>query len=1007
MCRPKSGPFDRPRALVALVAAGLAIVTSARAQSPRLLLDLNTYPPDEMSSDPLMLAGFGGFVYFEADFPPVGRELFRTDGTANGTSLVCEIEPGFGGASYWDLTPFGGLFVFGALDNAHGSDPWISDGTPAGTRRIIELVPGNANRPPGDFVTLGSRVVFRATTPQFGEELWTTDGTAAGTRLLADVNPGSAYASPAELTVLGHELLFVADDGVHGREPWLTDGTAAGTRLLADLAPGNPGSNPFVVASLGSRILLAPSGTAAVLWVTDGTPAGTTPIATPLTRVRNRPAHRVGGGVVLIGDEPQSGQEMWYCDGTAAGTYLLGETVPGAGTGFEQLYPLDSTNGARVLVALAGAPASLWVTDGTVAGTRRVATLAVIEPADSVDLGSIVVFRAHDATLGEEPWRSDGTPAGTYALGDLNPGSGDSDPATFTRLGARAVFGARSSPHGREPWITDGTVAGTREIVNVGFHPPGWSRSSIVQLGGIDWLGRAVFCADIGAGTGPQPIVSDGTAAGTGVLHNFVAPGALSQLNEFDNPRLHEVAGDLLLVVGRPSSGPVELWLDRGSGPVRTGALTLGAPMYPLPGWATVADAVWLGSDHLWQVRQGVPIQAQLGTGPYLEVAPVVAVGQRLFARATDSSGVTSVWGCDGPSSCTRLPTATGGRVTQLLGARRRAFFVDDSDPVHGAEVWVTDGTAAGTRVLDLLAGPTGSAPRLLLAVGDHVLFQSRDPQGRFALWLTDGTLRNTHHLDAFPPGTVTERILYMTPFGLDHAAFVMNEPSLGWELWVLTPRGARLVADLAPGTASSYPTILGAAGDQLWFRIDAPSPGLWRTDGTTAGTVEVLPSFNTPPAPYLFACAAGQVFVDHDDVVHGNEPWVVSTGATAQSIGTGCGVGTRVPLLEASDPVLGGQWLLRGGEGPLGSTGVVMLGAPAGDPAGFGSGCTNYVEPVGAALLAFIAQADRDWAIRSPLPTATVLVGAQLAAQLYCWPSTNALGVEFSNALWLSVDTW
>lgn len=60
-----------------------------------------------------------------------------------------------------------------------------------------------------------------------------------------------------------------------------------------------------------------------------------------------------------------------------------------------------------------------------------------------------------------EPWITDGTPDGTFQLGDLKPGSGDSAPYGFVDAGERVFFRADDNEHGHELWMTDGTREGT------------------------------------------------------------------------------------------------------------------------------------------------------------------------------------------------------------------------------------------------------------------------------------------------------------------------------------------------------------------------------------------------------------------------------------------------------------------------------------------------------------------------------------------------------------------
>lgn len=130
-------------AILALIVCGTASVAGAALPQPVLVGDLNTTPGE--GSDP-GLSGFfstiGSQTLFDAVTPTTGRELWRTDGTAEGTRLVADLWPGRESAFPQRFGTVGGLLFFSATDGATDA-LWRSDGSAAGTWRVSGLSPSS------------------------------------------------------------------------------------------------------------------------------------------------------------------------------------------------------------------------------------------------------------------------------------------------------------------------------------------------------------------------------------------------------------------------------------------------------------------------------------------------------------------------------------------------------------------------------------------------------------------------------------------------------------------------------------------------------------------------------------------------------------------------------------------------------------------------------------------------------------------------------------------------
>ena len=199
-----------------------------------------------------------GQAIFSDEDTTYGTELWITDGTSAGTTLVKDIAPGVDASGQPnDSSPRdfavlpNGRAVFTAVDTTHGLELWITDGTSAGTTLVKDIAPGvdSYGRPngswPRDFAVLpNGQAVFTAkdgTDVYESRELWVTDGTSAGTMLVKDISTGvdsNGYPNRSRhfgLTVIDANVYFWANDGVNGAEPWVTDGTSANTKLVADI----------------------------------------------------------------------------------------------------------------------------------------------------------------------------------------------------------------------------------------------------------------------------------------------------------------------------------------------------------------------------------------------------------------------------------------------------------------------------------------------------------------------------------------------------------------------------------------------------------------------------------------------------------------------------------------------------------------------------------------------------------------------------------------------------
>ncbi|MDD1474197.1 hypothetical protein MEO41_23205, partial [Dolichospermum sp. ST_sed4] len=99
------------------------------------------------SSSPSYLTVFNGSLYFRADNGINGAELWKTDGTDQGTVLVKDIYTGVSNgsanSSYLSyLTVFNSSLYFSARDG-NGAELWKTDGTDQGTVLVKDIYTGS------------------------------------------------------------------------------------------------------------------------------------------------------------------------------------------------------------------------------------------------------------------------------------------------------------------------------------------------------------------------------------------------------------------------------------------------------------------------------------------------------------------------------------------------------------------------------------------------------------------------------------------------------------------------------------------------------------------------------------------------------------------------------------------------------------------------------------------------------------------------------------------------
>ena len=236
--------------------------------------------------------------------------------------------------------------------------------------------------------------------------------------------------------------------------------------------------------------------------------------------------------------------------------------------------------------------------------------------------------------------------------------------------------------------------------------------------------------------------------------------------------------------------------------------------------------------------------------------------------RADDGTNGAELWVSDGSSAGTQMlkdinvyGDSHPVRFTESGGN----LFFGANDSLHGAELWVTDGTSAGTRIVkDISTGTVASYPKFLTDYNGKLFFNAHDGT-QIELWSSDGTTVNTQMFMDIYPGTTSGFPEYFAVYN-NKLYFGANTPNFGKEIMSCdgTVTGTYLLKDIYAGTGSGAPTQFFQYDGKLFFTSYSATGGkeLYVTDGTTVGTTLVKDiNSNGNGYPHEFVEYNGKMF--------------------------------------------------------------------------------------------------------------------------------------------------
>lgn len=254
-------------------------------------------------------------LFFAGSFfpSPYNFELWKTDGSLNGTTIVKEIRSS-GGSFPNSFTSNGSSFWFFATDDSGQQGLWQSDGTGDGTQLIKELgAPATLGIAASANVQGTLYFVIRNETTQ-RLELWLSDSTETGTQMVQEIGPASQSPNYPVLAAFGSMLVFAVDDGTHGTQLWKSDGTPEGTEMITSFATSPNALDGNLVVVKSRLFFSANDGIHGFeLWQTDGTSQGTGMVADINPDGNSFPRELTGvrGTLFFSAKDGTHGVELW------------------------------------------------------------------------------------------------------------------------------------------------------------------------------------------------------------------------------------------------------------------------------------------------------------------------------------------------------------------------------------------------------------------------------------------------------------------------------------------------------------------------------------------------------------------------------------------------------------------------------------------------------------------------------------------------------------------------
>ena len=784
-------------------------------------------------------------------------------------------------------------FYFTAIDRQNGRELWFTDGTLENTRMVKDIAEGDRDSDVIPLAVMGDLLFFQASINWSSDpQLWVSDGTEDGTYPIKDI---PVY----EMFVFRGKAFFKSSGEAAGNELWVSDGTSEGTRLFKDINEGLNGSHPAGFFELNNHLYFTANDgkSGREIWKTDGTSVGTTLL---------KDIHAVHGAFYnnthflefddqfyFMAEDGQNGIELYKSDGTEEGTVMIKDINPN-GHAATHLIGTVTPQGIYFIATDGQNGYELWKSDGTENGTVMVKNITqqgdTFSSNSSSDnfatSGDTVFFVGNDDINGAELWKTDGSEEGTLIVKNISPGSKSTYIRHLKSFGDRVLFVASANNQEiSQLWTSDGTENGTIPLHEVDIT----TNLSTFNFEFIEFENKVYFVANSKI-HGHELWVTDGTADGTKLFKDFNHWWSSNAQNFLDidgllyfSARKYSHGNNLFI-----SNGSLEgtkrvkeinsdyMAIDENSEMIEmNGKLYFSAidEGYGFELW--VSDGTASGTQMIKDIAPGS--RSSMTSEGYSKTFSVV--GDKLFFRANDGVHGNELWVSDGTPSGTKLvkdlnPGATSGGASNIVSLNNAIYFKGRDNT--GTALWKSDGTSGGTVKVKNLQGL-----RQIRVVNNKLILTAdlqNSTYGAHDLFSSDGTAEGTVHLKAFG-GNIDGDIQFMTILN-DELYFVAKHPET-FRLSIYKTNGTtedtQLLIDTKTIGIETDIDFITTCGEYVYFVVDKQNnydgTELWRTAGSPETTIR-LAKTTEGVYNYIISLACFQDNIYFKDAYNNQEIW-------------------------------------------------------------------------------------------------------------------------------------